>query len=51
MKESEKSCRRNPDIPYIDMSSLRRIRGERFSFEYLKIDGQSFYSIIWEDGA
>lgn len=51
MKVSEKSGQKNPGIPYIDMSSLRKIRGERFSFEHLRIDGQSFYSIIWEDGA
>ncbi|UCF07677.1 MAG: hypothetical protein JSW28_08550 [Thermoplasmata archaeon] len=41
----------NPDIPNRNIGGLRRIKGLRFSFEHFRIDGQSFYSIVWEDGA
>lgn len=34
-----------------NMSILKRIKGLRFSFKHFRIEGQSFYSITWEDKA
>jgi hypothetical protein len=46
-----KTMGENPDVSNNEMSTLKRIKGLRFSFKHFKIGDQSFYSITWEDGA
>ncbi|UCF08992.1 MAG: hypothetical protein JSW28_04715 [Thermoplasmata archaeon] len=51
MWKSKKTGGEGPDIPDFSTGIIRKIKGVRISFEHFRIDGQSFYSISWEDAA